>query len=63
MKRFVVIILVMTIFAFRGNACHSVAKTHCHKVCETATAHNRQDNYTGVNIHFGAISFIEKKGA
>jgi hypothetical protein len=49
----------MTIPALRGIACHSVAKTHWHKVCETAAAHN----YTGVNIRFGAISSIEKKGA
>jgi hypothetical protein len=61
-KRFVFILLIMTVAAFRGNACHSAAKTHCRKPCEISVRYN-QEYDAELNVCFMAISNIEKKGS
>jgi hypothetical protein len=63
MKRYILILLILSLPAFRGNACRSDAKTHWRTSCATIVGHFRQTGYAESNMRFGAISNIEKKGA
>jgi hypothetical protein len=63
MKGFIATLLIVSLSAFRGNACCSDAKMHWRKSHETVVGRVRHADYVESNICFGAISNIEKKGA